>query len=260
MEDGFARHDMGKAALSARRFFRPVPIGLAIAASLAMVSLMPAAMLWIRAEHSSPATRPMSVLLADGSRAILDADSALSTDFDGKTRSLVLLKGRAWFSVRHGDPRPFRVHAGDGVTQDIGTAFAVETDRYVVRVGVTEGMVRVAGQTGAPVLLSAGGQARYDQGGRAVATSAVDPGLIAGWRRGELLVRSMPVETAIAQIARYRAAPVWIWGDLSGMAPVSGSFRTDRPDDAIQTLVVMRGLEQIRLPGGVLVLRAAPPK
>lgn len=259
LEDAFApaAERIDHATGPTRRSSKPVAAGLAIAACLALLATVPAVRLWFQADYASPGTRARAIVLADGSRAVLDADTALSVDFDHGERSVVLLKGRAWFDVRHGDARPFRVHAGEGMIQDLGTAFAVELDGDgQVEVGVTQGSVRVAGETGGPVQLAAGARAGYGSQGPAQRLAAIDPGLIARWRDGELLLRAVPVAAAIGQISRYRAAPVIVWGDLSAAGPVSGSFRTDRPDDALATLIVMRGLEQMRLPGGIVIVRA----
>jgi transmembrane sensor len=250
--------DEGEAVPRASRpRFGKVHIAFAAAACMALMLSTPSILSWMEADYSSPGNSGMAIALVDGSRAFLDADSALAVDFDGGTRSVVLLKGRAWFKVRHGDARPFRVRAGDGVTQDVGTAFVVEKNGDDIQVGVTEGAVRVAGRTGRPITLAAGAQARYAAGGAAVPMAAAEPSMIGEWRNGELLLRSTPVRTAIAEIARYRSAPVLVWGDLSSTPAVSGSFRTDQPDDALETLIVMRSLETMRLPGGIVVIR--PP-
>lgn len=260
LEDAFAPAAQPRDHMAAppRRWFRPGTAGLVIAACLALLVTVPAVRLWFQADYASSATRGRAIVLADGSRAVLDADTALAVDFDHGERSVMLLKGRAWFDVRHGDARPFRVHAREGTVEDLGTAFAVELDGGGhVEVGVTQGSVQVAGQTGKPVLLRAGARVRYGSQAPAQRLAAINPGLIARWRDGELLLRAVPLEAAIGQISRYRAAPVIVWGDLSAAPPVSGSFRTDRPDDALQTLIVMRGLEQMDLPGGIVIVRAA---
>ncbi|RVT94231.1 FecR family protein [Sphingomonas crocodyli] len=227
---------------------------LAVAAAACVMLVGPQAILRLRADHISPHGEISRVALADGSVAMLDSDSAIAVDYDGSERHVRLLEGRAWFQVRHGDARPFRVAAGDGVTEDVGTAFEVDATGDQVRVGVTEGAVRVSGRQGKALDLRAGDRGGY-AGDRAAIPISGDRDDIAGWRRGELLMRSMPLDTAIHAIARYRSAPVFLWGDFAAAAPVSGSFRTDQPEDALATLIVMRGLDQVRLPGGVLILR-----
>lgn len=260
LEEAFASVGTSGSPDVRRRLPRRMAVGLGLAACFATAWFMPGLLLYMQADYAAPRTHASAITLADGSKAVLDAGSALSVDFDREARSITLLKGKAWFDVRHGDARPFRVHAGNGVTQDVGTAFAVEEAEDGVRVGVTEGSAIVSGAAGVPLSLAAGGQATYRLTGPAQKLARIDPDMIGNWRRGEILVRAQPVATAIAEISRYRSAPIFIWGDLSALPPVSGSFRTDRPDEALDTLIIMRGLERISLPGGIAIVRAAKPK
>ena len=73
----------------------------------------------------------------DGSRIDLAAQSRLSLAFDDRARTITLHEGEAFFRVA-GDPRPFRVTAGDGVTTALGTAFGVRYREHKARVVVTE--------------------------------------------------------------------------------------------------------------------------
>ncbi|PZQ53432.1 MAG: iron dicitrate transport regulator FecR [Novosphingobium pentaromativorans] len=224
---------------------------LPVAAAAALVWFAaPSVWLWARADASTAAGEIREVPLADGSRAVLDSESAIAVDYDDKARSVRLLKGRAWFAVRHGDARPFRVAAADGTVRDIATAFEVDDTSGRTRAGVTEGAIAMGG-----LVLHAGEQAQFGADGKATALAAIPAERIAGWRRGELLLREVPLESAIGALARYRRAPVFTMGDLSHEPPISGSFRADRPDEALDTLAAMRGLERLRLPGGVVVLR-----
>ena len=78
------------------------------------------------------------------------------------------------------------------------------------------------------------------------------------WRKGELLFDKQPIKAVIAEIARYRRAPVWTIGDFGQASPVSGLFLIERPDEALETIARMRGLRMTTLPGGVIVIRPDP--
>lgn len=227
-----------------------------LAAAVAIAWLAgPTAYVTFRADAISAPGEIRQIALADGSQAVLDSDSAIAIDYDAKGRTLRLLKGRAWFSVRHGDARPFLVQSAGGTVRDIGTAFEVDNTEPNSRVGVTAGAVALEG--GRPLVLHAGERAQFGPDGQAERLAALPVDRIGNWRAGELLLRQVPLEQAIRAVARYRRAPVFVLSDLADMEPVSASFRTDRPEEALDTLAAMRGLQLASLPGGVLFLRRA---
>lgn len=198
-----------------------------------------------------------TVALPDGSKAMLDSEAAIDIAYSDGERRVRLLRGKAWFDVKHGDPRAFRVAALDGVTQDIGTAFEVDRDASAVTVSVTEGAVRVlspgSDDSDGPIL-RASERARYTQGGAVQRIDTMDQSRIAAWRRGIIVIDSLPVADAIADVARYRQGYTWVIG-TGNSAPVSGIFKTDAPDEALTMLTQMAGLKVTRLPGGVVIVR-----
>ncbi|HUD28456.1 MAG TPA: FecR domain-containing protein [Novosphingobium sp.] len=250
VEDVFGSAAEG-APSRARRW--PSPWLPAAAAALIAWFAVPSAWLWTRSDAATGTGQVREVALADGSRVVLDSDSAIAIDYDDTDRMVRLLKGRAWFAVRHGDARPFRVAAADGVVRDIGTAFEVDDTAPHTRVGVTEGAVQI--ETGGQLILRVGQRAEFGRAGSAAYLQTLPSDEIGAWRSGELLLREVPLEAAIRAIARYRSGTVFVLGNLAGGPPISGSFRTDRPDEALDTLAAMRGLERAALPGGILLLR-----
>lgn len=240
---------------SRRQLKRAAP--MAIAASLLLAFLSPSLLLNLRADHRTGTGDIASVALPDGTMATLDSNSAISLDYGDDQRVVRLLKGRAWFNVRH-ENRPFLVEAMGGTTRDIGTGFEVRREGNAVEVGVTEGIVQVRapdGTLGKP--LRAGGRMRYTTSGLSE-LSALAPTQLAPWRKGELLIENQSVGAAIAEIGRYRAASVWMLGDFSKVRRVSGLFLIERPDEALETIAKMRGLSITTLPGGYLIIRPGP--
>ncbi|ATW03365.1 FecR domain-containing protein [Sphingorhabdus sp. YGSMI21] len=238
--------------LSRRRLVRALP--LALTASFIALFYGPVLLLEMQSDFRTAAGETRSIALSDGSTVMLDSASAIAVDMQGRNRTIRLLEGRAWFDVRH-ESRPFLVEAMDGVTRDIGTAFEVMEQDDSVQVSVTEGAVEVQGRArGAAHLLEAGERARYSDSD-VVPLPSRPVSAMASWRKGELLLNQQPVEDAIQQIARYRAAPVWLWGDFDDLPTVSGVFLISRPDEALATIARMRSLERVELPGGALLLR-----
>ena len=240
-----------------RRILRFAP--LVVAASLAAIVMTPSLILDLRSDYHTGVGEVRSLALADGTRVMLDSNSAVSVDFDKDRRVVHLMAGRAWFNVRH-EGRPFSVEAMDGMTRDIGTAFEVAREGGAVEVGVTEGRVAVhapGGNEGR--IIGVGERVRYSASGLAELPS-LPASRLAAWRSGELLFELEPVDAAIREIARYHSAPVWMLGDFSKVAPVSGLFLIERPGEALETLAGMRGLRILRLPGGLIIVRPADPR
>lgn len=230
---------------------------MALAASVLLAFLSPSLLLNLRADHRTGAGDIGSVALPDGTKAMLDSNSAISLDYSNNQRVVRLLKGRAWFDVRH-ESRPFLVEAMGGTTRDIGTGFEVRREGDAVEVGVTEGIVQIRapdGTQGKP--LRAGGRMRYTASGLSE-LAALAPTQLASWRKGELLIENQSADAAIAEISRYRPASVWMLGDFSKVRRVSGLFLIERPDEALETIAKMRGLSITTLPGGHLIIRPGP--
>lgn len=91
-----------------------------------------------------------TVLLDDGSLLQLNTDSQLEVDYTDNYRNLRLLQGEAYFEVKKNPDRPFRVYAGAGRVQAVGTAFNVLLNDAGMNVLVTEGSVALA-SLGEPV-------------------------------------------------------------------------------------------------------------
>ncbi|MFT3761512.1 MAG: FecR domain-containing protein [Pseudoxanthomonas sp.] len=239
-------------------YFRPAPIAAAAALVLAVSAWqLPEAWLAMQADHRT-GIHTQSLTLQDGTRVVLDADSAIAVDFGDDARRIRLLRGQAWFDVAH-RPHPFIVEAQGGTVRDIGTAFEVGLDADRAHAAVGQGLVEVASHPDRrdAVRVTEGQRVSYRKGGPVSAPTPVDPTGVGAWRQGEILLDSVPVATAIERIARYRSAPVWAIGDLDRLVPVTAVFHTDSPDAALQALATRNGLRIRRLPGGALLVSPA---
>lgn len=229
----------------------------AAAAMLALVLVLPQQRWRWQADHH--ATHAIeSVQLADGSEAVLDAGAAIRLSYDDQQRGVELLRGRAWFKVAHGDRRPFRVEARNGMTRDIGTAFEVALEPETVRTAVTEGEVELR-SSGTVVRLRAGQSAHYRQGGAVSMPQTLPVASIASWREGDIVLEQQRPAVAIREIARYYPGRVLVYGDF-GAQPVSGAFRTDKAGEAIRSIAALAGAEVRSLPGGWLLVSGNTPK
>ena len=84
-----------------------------------------------------------TVTLADDSVIQLNTNSQVQVDYSQGFRNIRLLQGEAHFDVAKDKSKPFRVYAGSGRVQAVGTAFNVYLRGSDVDVFVTEGRVAV---------------------------------------------------------------------------------------------------------------------
>lgn len=222
------------------------------AAAVLMVAAAPHALLLARSDVRS-SDAPRVVQLDDGSTAVLDAGTALALAFDGQQRRVRLLRGQAWFQVAH-EQRPFQVEAGGGQIRDIGTAFSVSMQGATITTEVSEGVVDVRPGDGSVQRLRAG-QARAFRDGRWLQPlQQAAPEAMAPWRSGEVAIDDLPAAQAIADLGRYRRAPVWVLGGQGARVRVSGLFHLQQPETAIDAVAAQSGLRVQRLPGGALLV------
>lgn len=237
-----------------RRRPRRLRWAMAAAAAVALLVVWPDAWLRLQADHRSQQF-VQEVRLPDGSRAVLDADSAIAVRFDATARQIELLRGRAWFEVTADAQRRFSVSAGNGVVEDISTAFTVERQGDGAQTEVGQGQVRVASPAdGGWTYLRAGQRASYGGHSGVQRLADADTDSVGSWRRGELLLQQTPVAEAIDRLGRYRSGPTFVRGDLSSLPPISAALRIDRPEQALDTLAATAGLRVTRWPLGVAIV------
>lgn len=95
------------------------------------------------AEYRSKTGAQESVLLADGSTALLDTTTTISVDLSSDIRRVTLVEGRAFFSVTHDPGKPFVVSARGTEVRVLGTEFNVAMRGGKITVAVLKGRVHV---------------------------------------------------------------------------------------------------------------------
>jgi transmembrane sensor len=226
----------------------------AAAAAIAVLVAWPDAWLRLQADHRS-SHQVQAVQLPDGSRAVLDADSAIAVHFDAQARRIELLRGRAWFEVTADAQRRFSVAAGEGVVEDISTAFTVARLDDTVETEAGQGRVRVANPIdGGWTYLQVGQRATYGTHSGVTRLADVAADRVGAWRHGELLLDQSTVADAVRDVGRYRRGPTFVRGDFSRLPAVSAALRIDQPEQALDALAATAGLQVTRLPLGVAIV------
>jgi transmembrane sensor len=80
--------------------------------------------------------------LPDGTLLDLDAQTKLDVMFTSSERLIYIRAGQAYFQVHHDPHRPFRVIAGNLITEDLGTTFDVYRHDHSTQLTVFDGKVR----------------------------------------------------------------------------------------------------------------------
>lgn len=177
------------------------------------------------------------ITLADGSRMILDTDSAVDVSFDTRQRLLRLRRGRILISTARpaGPYRPFLIETTHGRIEALGTRFTVRKDADSTLVAVLEERVRVSpvDRPDAAVLLSAGQQLSFSNTtcGDAEPASAST----GTWADGSLVAIDMPLDELLAELGRYRRG-ILRCDPALGRLLISGAFPLDDTERALQLL------------------------
>lgn len=169
---------------------------LSMAASVALILLVSSLFLLRQApvKYSTGYGEQLSVQLPDGSRVVLNGNSALTytNDWPGLSDRKVDLQGEAFFEVVHkGIAQPFVVRAADDTeVKVLGTAFNVTSRNHTSRVVLASGKVQLTyTSNGAPSQLSMqpGELVEVSQGGSHVLQQQVSPEVYTAWKDGKVI-------------------------------------------------------------------------
>lgn len=233
---------------------------LCTAAALTMLALLilpPGALDPLREHHKADVAELREVALEDGSRVTLGAQAHIATRLEGERRHVDLLAGEAFFAVTHDPKRPFVVRVGETEITVVGTAFDLRRRGDGLRLGVTEGAVRVRHpERGDEPLaeLGAGEGIAVSATGRAQPIAGEDLAALGAWRRGRLVYKGAPLSEVIADVNRY--SETWfLLGDPQVAAlTITASFDATNIEGMIATLTDALPISVWRPVGAVAVI------
>jgi len=234
-----------------------VPAALALAACLLLAVFAPQITTRLQADYVSGSDSVLVVALDDGSRVTLDRNSAIAVEFTAQRRTVEVLAGEAYFEVSKDPARPFDVVAGGGVSEAVGTAYAVRVGDGGARVAVTEGRVAVhlAGAPDRQRPLGAGNALCYGAEDGVSEPFPLDGARALAWRDGKVVFAGRPLAEALAELDRYRSGRILLWGSGQNLRPVSGVIDLDRLDEGLQALATTHGLTVVSISPFLTVLR-----
>ncbi|MFK0276142.1 FecR family protein [Ensifer sp. NPDC090286] len=231
----------------------------AVAATLLIaigIQQYPALSIQWQADYVTAAGVQQAINLPDGSKVVLNTDSAIAFDFEGDKRLVRLLKGEAYFDVVHDSARPFEVTAAFSEVEVTGTAFSVRRDDDEDAVALERGHVEVRSLADPSDKADLEpGQAIRATASAISAVQAIDGSVTFAWLQGQIVFEDQPFKAVVRELARYYRHSVVRAESGFDNVRVNGRYRLDDPERAIRSLATTVGLNVTRLPGGILILR-----
>jgi len=182
------------------------------------------------------------VVLSDGSKISMDADTRVEVRYDNNRRGLTLVHGRAKFDVAKDPMRPFTVAAANRIVVATGTEFSVELLQHKVRVILFEGHVSVLdsgtgssnsapvpinfskSRTAADHALIPGRELIADTTAPVADVITTDPTRSSSWEAGQLVFSDEPLALAVERVNRYDKGKIEIGDSRAGQVPITGVF------------------------------------
>ncbi len=176
-----------------------------------------------------------SLLLSDGTRVYLNAESSLSypTAFRGKQR-IVELKGEAFFQVTKDPEHPFVVKMSGVELTVTGTTFNVRSyaDEQQIVATLVEGIVAVNGRQIVP-----GEQAVYSKKNKELAVHAVDVDRYIAWQQGKFVFRNERLEDVLMTLSRWYGIEYHFLDDAAREIRIGASFGRYNNMDPIMNML-----------------------
>jgi transmembrane sensor len=218
------------------------------------------------------------IRLTDGTLATLAPASRLrvANDYGTGARELYL-EGEAYFEVRHDAAHPFRVYTSRGVTEDLGTNFAVRAymEDSVVRVAVAEGVVRLhapEGQLRGAQARAVAPQGQHPDTATAGVITAGHVGVLPStgiprvrrvadltpylaWAGGRLVFRDTPLRDVVTALSRWYGIDMRIADARISRRVYTASFQDEPVSEVLRALETALDL-RVERHGNVVVLRA----
>ncbi len=199
-----------------------------------------------------------SLVLPDGSKVALNANSQLQVRYYPRRRETVLARGEAFFKVAPAATRPFTVASGSHQVRVVGTAFNVRSGPPAFEVQVQQGRVEVrsTAEAGAAVLaMGPGTGLAIDAVSGRRRESAVPAEAIAEWTSGQIYFKRQPLALVAGELSRYLDQAVEVEGAALQSLPVSGLLALKDPERFLLALPSVAEVRVQQREGGWIISR-----
>lgn len=206
------------------------------------------------ADYVSERGERHSVTLPDGSKVMLDADSALSEDYTATERRVRLIRGAAFFDVTPAT-QPFIVSAAGAEVRVMGTGFDVRLidDGGIVTLEHGSVSVSTPGQAQPPTVLTPAQQVTFNHDGISPIIDVDLPDTVA-WRTGRFVFYRARLGDIVHEVERYRKGRVVVATTSLANERVTGSFLLGDSDAALASLQASVGFRITVVAGRLTVI------
>ncbi|HEY5237591.1 MAG TPA: FecR domain-containing protein [Rhizomicrobium sp.] len=175
-----------------------------------------------------------TIALADGSSIELNTDTMLRVGGGENYRQILLVRGEAYFQLRHDPAHPFVVNVGDRRVVDLGTKFSIRSSAEQVQVALVEGRARFesanASSHSASALLTPGDVAVATTNSLSITSitkkSTRELADDLGWRHGVVVFKRVALGDAAAEFNRYSHDKLIVSDPAIASLTISGTFPT----------------------------------
>lgn len=220
-------------------------------------------------EYATGLGERRTLVLADGSRLSLDAETRVEVDMAVDRRTLRLLAGRAKFDVEKDAARPFTVTAGGRTVVATGTAFSVELLGAQLHVILYEGTVAVV--RGEPPPASRLIDIKRNPGKNAIAlapgrelvarvNAPVAPQVVQAdvarslaWEGGQLSFVDEPLSLVVERLNRYSRSKIVVGDARAAAIQINGVFNAGDSQAFLDAVQMAYPLEVRRSDGSTII-------
>ncbi len=188
--------------------------------------------------------------LSDGTKIVLAPESELKipSTYNQPNRK-VLLKGEAYFSVKHSDTHPFQVNINQSIVKDLGTKFDLRSypSEDHLKVVVAHGKVSIQAPDVAqstPLVVTPGYMGEINFRKKSAAVTPVDTKHFMGWIDGDLSFKDALFPEIARSLKRWYALKAIIYNRSLAAQQITTRFSSRQPiDDVAQALALSLNLD-----------------
>lgn len=191
-------------------------------------------------EKSNPKGRKSMVMLPDGSRVKLNADSYFKYEEIGVNRN-VYLKGEAFFEVSKDADRPFTVYSDDISTRALGTSFNVRAypEDSVTHVYLATGQVEVKTNKKdrcTKLILEPGNGACFYKNEQRLSLEDFDIETTLAWKEGVIIFEKSDFMEVKKSLERWYGVDIEVVGAPDSSWRINGSFKNESLENILNSI------------------------